>query len=394
MFSLIPLPAEFLSLLAGIPKELHESASAFSDEKAYRIISINPQKTWDSIMLTLGLLGLFFLVFLCTRRRDDKRLVMWILLCSGAAQAMYGSMMVITGLEYGFFTEKTAYRGYATGTFVNRNHMAGYMEMTLSAGIGLLLSYRNVVPADSANQKINLVISWFLSAKFALRVMLALMVVALVLTRSRMGNTAFFFALGIVGLLYVFYVDRKYLWRAIFIFVSILVIDLWILGSWFGLDQLVERLEKTDIATSSRQLVFHDLIEIIHQNFWVGVGLGNFSDIYSQYRSDGMLLAFYEAHNDYAQFWIETGLIGCLILSAVCLWTLVHAFLVIKRRNDYLATGTAFAFIMAFISLAIHSVADFNLQIPANAATLMVLMALVWTTSSQKRKRAISDTIV
>ena len=34
---------------------------------------------------------------------------------------------------------------------------------------------------------------------------------------------------------------------------------------------------------------------------------------------------------------------------------------------------------MAIIALLIHSITDFNLHIPANAATFMVVLALAWT---------------
>ena len=63
-----------------------------------------------------------------------------VLVFSGTFQAAYGAFMVLSGLELGFFVEKYVGQGVATGTFVNRNHFAGYLVMCLSAGIGLLLS--------------------------------------------------------------------------------------------------------------------------------------------------------------------------------------------------------------------------------------------------------------
>lgn len=40
--------------------------------------------------------------------------------------------------------------------------------------------------------------------------------------------------------------------------------------------------------------------------------------------------------------------------------------------------GLSFSALMAIISFGIHSTVDFNLQIPANAATFMVILALGW----------------
>jgi hypothetical protein len=46
----------------------------------------------------------------------------------------------------------------------------------------------------------------------------------------------------------------------------------------------------------------------------------------------------------------------------------------------------AFASVMGIIALLIHSTVDFNLQIPANAATFMVILALAWIALSLERK--------
>jgi hypothetical protein len=48
------------------------------------------------------------------------------------------------------------------------------------------------------------------------------------------------------------------------------------------------------------------------------------------------------------------------------------------QRRDPLMRGMSFACIMGVTSILIHSWVDFNLQIPANAALFMVLLALGW----------------
>ena len=47
-------------------------------------------------------------------------------------------------------------------------------------------------------------------------------------------------------------------------------------------------------------------------------------------------------------------------------------------RRDRLLQGMGFAVTMAIVALLIHSAVDFNLQIPANAAMFVVLLALAW----------------
>jgi hypothetical protein len=42
---------------------------------------------------------------------------------------------------------------------------------------------------------------------------------------------------------------------------------------------------------------------------------------------------------------------------------------------------------MAIVGLFIHSTVDFNLQIPANALTIVVILAMGWVTPSLPRAR-------
>ena len=133
---------------------------------------------------------------------------------SGTFQAAYGAFMVLSGLELGFFVEKYVGQGVATGTFVNRNHLAGYLVMCLSAGIGLLLSQLATNSAHNWKDRLRRWLRLLLSSKIRLRIYLAIMVIALVLTRARMGNVAFFTALGVAGAL-ALYTGRGFSWRVL-----------------------------------------------------------------------------------------------------------------------------------------------------------------------------------
>ena len=42
--------------------------------------------------------------------------------------------------------------------------------------------------------------------------------------------------------------------------------------------------------------------------------------------------------------------------------------------------GLGCGVLMAIVALLIHSAVDFNLQIPANAATFVVILAMAWNT--------------
>ena len=224
------------------------------------------------------------------------------------------------------------------------------------------------------------------------RVAVALLFVGLILSQSRMGNAAALGGLSIAGLLYVAIRLRKGSYRALALFVSILILDIWIVGGWFGLDELVERYEQTEISTSHRAEMWPDLKETMRAYQLTGSGLGTFMVAYPEFHSESVVGLNRHAHNDYAQFVIETGLIGTGILGLFVVVTILQALRILRNRRDPCYAGVAFAGLMAIFSIAIHSVTDFNLQIPANAATLVILMACIWAcspVSSQKRTRRV-----
>ena len=77
---------------------------------------------------------------------------------------------------------------------------------------------------------------------------------------------------------------------------------------------------------------------------------------------------------------------GCLMLAV--LWAFISAIRAQINRKTALMRGIAFSATMAIIALAIHSTVDFNLQIPANAATFVVILALGQISLYQKSRRS------
>ena len=84
------------------------------------------------------------------------------------------------------------------------------------------------------------------------------------------------------------------------------------------------------------------------------------------------------AHNDYAEFATELGLPAFALLGLGVVLSLGAALRAQRLRHDPLMRGIGFGAGMGLVALLIHSTVDFNLQIPANAALFVVLMALGW----------------
>lgn len=350
-------------------------------------------KTLQYLMLGLSYSLLFILVVGLFHTRRRLTLLVSVLIVSATLQSFYGTLMTLSGIEWLFFVPKESGLGVATGTFVNRNHLAGYLVMSLGLGIGLLMALRDGAPLRWAS-----LLEMLMGPKARLRLALVIMVIALVMTRSRMGNTAFFAALLIMGALFVL-INKEHRLRNSLILASLILIDVLVISQFFGLEQLRDRLVATqiedkvvdDIVVEKKNVirtdVFTYVLAQIEERPFTGFGAGAFEASFQQYPGAEISGHFDHAHNDFLQFAAEYGLVGILPLAAFVLLALYHALKALWQTRSWYRSGIGFGAAMAILGLMIHSFSDFNLQIPANAATFIVVCAIAVLAGTHRKTR-------
>src|SRR5450631_197605 len=304
----LPLPADVLGLLSPRALEIHSSTHS------YPSLSLDVYATRQAALQTLAYLLFFCLTLLLVNDKPRIKLLAQAIILGGVFQAAYGSIMTLSGLEYGFFIDKQD-AGIATGTFINRNHLAGYLEMCLAAGVGLMLAELSSSSAAGWRDSARRLLRTLLSNKARVRVALVVMVTGLVLTRSRMGNTAFFASLTGVGSFYLLAV-RKLSGRTLAFFASLLVIDLLIVGNFFGIEKVAERIQQTSIQSEDRSDTNRDVLVMLRDFPLTGTGAGSFYAVYPMYTSAVVVTGFTRhAHDDYLQFACEFGLVFAAVLG-------------------------------------------------------------------------------
>lgn len=345
-------------------------------------LTLDVGQTFQYLMLGLSYTLVFWLVVSLFATRARLQMLLWTLVLSGAFQAFYGAFMTLSGIEWLFLTPKQFGQGNATGTFVNRNHLAGYLAMTLGLGIGLLLALRDKRPFEWIH-----VLELLLGPKARLRLALVIMVIGLVMTHSRGGNAAFVGSLLALGAVYG-WVEKEHRLRNGLILASLLVIDVLIVSQYFGLERLTQRVLATQVEVTQsagavtvdindlRDEVARDALPLALDRPFIGQGAGSFESVFPQYAGPDIKGHADHAHNDYLQFWIEYGALGLLPLAAFVLLALWQALRPLLRREGAFRSGVGFGAGMALTALLIHSFTDFNLQIPANAATFVVVAAM------------------
>jgi O-antigen ligase len=388
----IPMPAGMVALLSPSAARMHALATDAGIVQGWVTLSIDPQASRISLLKTLSFVAIFFLSIALGNRRSRVLLLAQILVYAALAQSVYAVLMHLSGAPQDWFGTRIRHGDMASGTYVNRNHLAGFLEMSLAIGIGLLIAGLSDRSADTWKKFVRQTLDWILSPKMVLRLALCVLVIALTTTHSRMGNGAFFSSLiiaGIVGIALSRYATRN----TVLLLASLVVIDLVVVGSWFGVEKLAQRVQETTLQdVQEREEPPEAAMNLIRDYPVFGAGPGSFYLAFPPYRTERITAFFNHAHNDYVQFASESGVLGLAILGVFVCLSLGAALRAQWERRDPLMRGLSFACIMGVTSILIHSWVDFNLQIPANAALFMVLCALGWISLYLDRREGAART--
>ncbi|TAP30768.1 O-antigen ligase family protein [Alteromonas sp. KUL17] len=377
LINIVPLPFSLVEALR--PERVHfllnenvEDMESISSQ--WLPLSFDVGQSDVIFFKSLAYCFLFFITLTLVNTGKRLRYILIVISAAGVFQAIYGSLEVLSGLQYSLVF-KLPVSHIATGSFVYKNHYANFLLLCLSAAIGYMIASLRVRSGSSPRERLRRIVRFWLSNKVLFRIGIIIMVIALVMSRSRMGNSAFFITMTItatLGLIYFKPRQKSY----VVLFISMLIIDILIVSSLFGLKQVQQRIEQTNLTQESRDEVVTDALPLLSQYGVIGTGGGTFYTVYPQVQSESIQHFYDHAHNEYLQFAIEFGIVGAAAIALLVLLCAKSALSAMRHRRHPLPRGTAFATVMAVIGMALHSTVDFPLQAPANTAIFNILLAL------------------
>ena len=265
------------------------------------------------------------------------------------------------GLLYGII--KPRWGGYIFGPYVSHNNYAGLMEMLIPLGVALALSLRPRHPGRPL-------------VTFAVLVA----VVSVLLSGSRGGVIALLAEFALLTAV-VFRAQPASLQRRRALIASF-TLALLAGSSFFWLDpggvwQRWEQLsESRELTANLRSQVSGDTLRMARAHLARGIGLGAFAAAYPAYQTVVTDDVIDYAHNDYVQLVAEGGVAAAaLTLISLPLFFFL-SFRRLRQRLDepsgWLQLGAA----AGICGILVHSLLDFNLHIPANAAWFSFCAAL------------------
>jgi len=311
--------------------------------------------------------------------RSAQRLI-FALLTLGLVEAAYGLVQYLTGWQKVLWYERVYYRESATGTYVNHNHFAGFLEMVIPFAVAEALA---ALPPRAGNHTAHAG-----PGKSALFLFLAaLLLLAVVFSQSRMGLIACVGSLvAMMGVLRLGAQDRAAPRTSLSAgFVLALLTGAAGLMIWIGPEPVYTRFAKLPeqeglsariAAGGGRLAVWADTLRLIRERPIAGVGLGAFEAAYTQVQTVNLNARVDYAHNDYLQLAAELGPPAALLFWGMIFALAAQTLRMCRTHTSRARQAIALGATGALAALLLHSMTDFNLYIPANGLVFAVVLGL------------------
>jgi O-antigen ligase len=334
---LVPLPLFLLRILSPARAQLAESLGSVMVAPRFAAISVSPSTTSLYLIRIIGYAVVFLLVRELTWRLRGR----W-------RWTLFVPLILIATAEATLGLSQIAPNSPAHGTYGNRNHFAGFLEMVLPGTAALGLAIRGF-------------------AGIGVLCLATLIFLGILYSLSKMGFVAALSGLFVMAALGVgARLPRRTRWLAVAGLVAIVLLALIFLPP----DQVINGIGGVfadDATGEGRFPIWADSLHLIAAYPVFGVGLGNYVDAFLKYQTAAVDVVFNYAHNDYVELLAELGVFGFLSLAGFLFVIFRKAVRAATRHPDanirYLGLGC----VGGMAAIGLHSITDFNMYVPANA---------------------------
>jgi O-antigen ligase len=269
------------------------------------------------------------------------------------------------------------YVGRASGTYISPNNLAGFLEMLLPLATAYVLAGRMKPVARILLGYAALVMAAGLAVTFSrggwVAATIGLLAVAGILLRHRKHRIP-------ALLLLVVFIGGGACFTKIYLAKTLAYIS--------RMEGMAGAVSNGKVGLNFRRDMWTVAERMWLDHFWWGVGPAHYNYRFREYRPERIQLQPDRVHNDYLNLLADWGAAGGIIVFAgmaafgAGLWeTRKHVQRAERDLGVRSGMSNRFAFFLGasagLLALAVHSVVDFNLHIPANAILGVTLLALL-----------------
>jgi O-antigen ligase len=150
---------------------------------------------------------------------------------------------------------------------------------------------------------------------------------------------------------------------------------------WMGGERLASKFDDRDFANATidgttRKEIWHSTWKLIKQNPWTGVGFGAYFLAIPKYHLGAGRIKIEQAHNDYLELAANGGIVA-IMLGASFVGCLIWRSRLSLRSSDPFRRAAALGGLAGILSVGVHSLADFGLQISGIAVLALTLVVIL-----------------
>jgi len=357
VLQLVPLPPAIWHNLPGREVEVQALALVGRDG-AWMPLSESPPHTLASALSLIPPIAMLFMVSRL-RERDRLRLV-GLFAVLGLLAAVVGVVQLASGnANWLRFYSITQY-GFATGFQANRNADADILLIAAMA----LVAWAVTDGRFGRSRQLQMVVA----------ALLVFLVLSVVLTGSRAG-VALLAVVLVVAIAMVVRLAAVRNWRLVA--AAALGVAVVVSAGYFLSDNArVQRtLGRFDNDREARPEIWKDTLYAIGRHWPAGSGVGTFQPVFSAAeRLEFVRPAFSNrAHNDYLEFFLESGIVAPVILILFFVFAAVRLWRKLTAKGNGRQRVIGILVLGSFLILCLHSLVDY----PERSLSLAVLSGMV-----------------
>ena len=372
---LLPLPGDLWADLPG--RAVYGAAledAAIDASGDWRSISLIGSITEYALWALIPGIVVFLAVVNLPREQVEK--LVYVLIGIAVFQSILGLLQFGGGANSPLYFGNEYGGGSAAGTYLNRDHLAGFLEMVFPIVLALFAAtIGHQFGASRRRSRWRRRLDFFSSVAghktFIFAAIGVLIILALIFTKSRMGVAMTMLGLFLVLLAFSRRLGGNNVYGTYGTVVAVIVV----LAVEIGLAPVLDRFTK-DPAEDLRWSIYSTSMKGVGDFFPVGSGPGTYPSVYPAYQPQEISAFINRAHNDYLEWFFDGGILAAvLVLALLAVFARQWRVVWIKgrwRNFRYIQVGAGIGIIL----MLIHSILDFNLHKPANAVFFAFLLAV------------------